>query len=365
MDFKEISLLEPLELINFLMSIGLLYRTCICTKCKIECKLRKRQTPEKYSWRCTKCSTFYSVKSGSFFEQFKLSIINVLEIVDYWAKDRKQADMHESLKISRPSIFKICHLLRQLCFLDLDKENFKVGGKNSIVEIDESVFNKVKYNKGKDMIHMTKNKQIWVFGIRERISKKVFFQAVNNRKENTLIPIIQKHILPDSIIYSDMWKSYDSIAYLPQNYKHFSVNHSKEFVDKRTGCNTNSIESVWLKCKSKIRQMQGVNRLYLQENLDEVMWRHNECGIVHKCQYKYSRRLVFNKILNLMQINNMKRLEERMEEVENEHKLHNRIKNIEKLFENDFKDLVSRSTQTEASSFDYKVKRKKENLEFE
>ena len=76
-----------------------------------------------------------------------------------------------------------------------------------------------------------------------------------------------------------MWKSYDSISILPEKYQDFTVNHSKEFMDKRTGCNTNSIESIWLKCKSKIRRMNGVDRIYLQEYLDEVMWRYNECTV--------------------------------------------------------------------------------------
>jgi transposase len=103
---------------------------------------------------------------------------------------------------------------------------------------------------------------------------------VSNREAKTLIPIIRKHILPESIIYSDQWKSYN----FPEKYQHFTVNHSKEFIDKRTGCNTNSVESIWLKCKSKIRGMCGVNRLYLQEYLDEVMWRHNECRNENKAQ---------------------------------------------------------------------------------
>ncbi|CAF1046364.1 unnamed protein product [Brachionus calyciflorus] len=68
--------------------------------------------------------------------------------------------------------------------------------------------------------------------------------AVQNRKSNTLIPIIREQILPKSIIYSDQWKAYESISSLPEKYQHYTVNHSKQFIDKRTGCNTNSIESI-------------------------------------------------------------------------------------------------------------------------
>jgi len=42
--------------------------------------------------------------------------------------------------------------------LDLDKNNIKLGGKNVIVEIDESMFARVKHHRGKDL----KRKQIWV-----------------------------------------------------------------------------------------------------------------------------------------------------------------------------------------------------------
>ncbi|CAF1047347.1 unnamed protein product [Brachionus calyciflorus] len=108
------------------------------------------------------------------------------------------------------------------------------------------------------MIHYTKAKQVWVFGMKDRITGKCLFQAVENRKAKTLLPIIQKHILPKSTIYSDCWKAYNLISSLPEHYKHFTVNHSKEFIDKRTGCNTNSIESIWLKCKARIRGINGV-----------------------------------------------------------------------------------------------------------
>ena len=46
-----------------------------------------------------------------FVEKFKIPIISVLEVVEYWAKERKQCDMHESLNISNPVLIKICRYL--------------------------------------------------------------------------------------------------------------------------------------------------------------------------------------------------------------------------------------------------------------
>ncbi|CAF1046347.1 unnamed protein product [Brachionus calyciflorus] len=129
--------------------------------------------------------------------------------------------------------------------------------------------------------------------------------------------------------------------------------------------------------------MHGVERLYLQEYLDEVMWRHNECRIEHKCpkkEMKLSRKNAFKKILNLLQASNMDKLDYKIRESEDMNKViqqrekmakhkakfntddfivsHNRIKNRLKLFDEEFVSLQSRSTQTDASSFDYKLKRK-------
>lgn len=216
--------------------------------------------------------------------------------------------------------------------------------------------------------------------------------------------------MPESIIYSDQWKSYESLGLLPEKYKHFTVNHSKEFLNKRTGCNTNAIESIWLKCKTKIRSLHGVHRLYLQEYLDEVIWRHNECRINHrdpKKELKFTRKVAFSKIICLLNVQNIVKLEERLKQIEKKYELNllklklkqhkfkfnsddfilsrNRIKNIRDLLEQASDDenqseeeiemenngsckkvaQISRSTQTDASSFNYKIKRKKTEEQIE
>lgn len=58
--------------------------------------------------------------------------------------------------------------------------------------------------------------------------------VVADRSATTLIPIIQAHVRPGTIIYSDEWSAYNSIGTIP-GYTHRTVNHSQHFVDPVTG----------------------------------------------------------------------------------------------------------------------------------
>lgn len=91
------------------------------------------------------------------------------------------------------------------------------------VEIDESLFVKVKHHKGKDL----GRPQIWVFGMYERITKKVLFVVVPKRDAPTLLNVIYKHIAPQTKVFSDCWSAYDRIQKLKnRDYTHLTVNHS-------------------------------------------------------------------------------------------------------------------------------------------
>lgn len=199
-----------------------------------------------------------------------------------------------------------------------------------------------------------------------------------------MLPLISKHIREKSIIYSDEWRSYFKINQLKENYQHFTVNHSKQFIDRRTGCHTNGIEGLWNKCKSRFRSMHGVSRRFLQEYLDEIMWRINECTIFHKNkkkQIKYTRQNVFKRMMNLLHFKNIevfrdkiRELDELEKEAEEREKISvlrakflsdefiikkTRIRNRDELLD-DQVCLISRSTQTDASVFNHNMKSKKQ-----
>jgi len=55
---------------------------------------------------------------------------------------------------------------------------------------------------------------------------------ISDVREKTLMPIIRCKIRPDSIIYTDHFKSYNALDV--SEFKHFRINHSKKFAAEKT-----------------------------------------------------------------------------------------------------------------------------------
>ena len=100
-----------------------------------------------------------------------------------------------------------------------------------------------------------------------------FVQLVAQRDAATLLPIIQNHVAPGTIIHSDQASMYNRVGSLPGVASHGTVNHSVEFVNSTTGVHTQNIESYWNRRKMKIKRMMGCHATELPSYLDEFMWR--------------------------------------------------------------------------------------------
>jgi len=92
---------------------------------------------------------------------------------------------------------------------------------------------------------------IWLFGMKQRNSSKFFVIPVEDRKEETLIPIIRRHVKARSTIYSDSFavyvNNYQKESKLSKyEFIHYFINHKLEFVSSISHeIHTNSIESLW------------------------------------------------------------------------------------------------------------------------
>lgn len=98
-------------------------------------------------------------------------------------------------------------------------------------------------------------------------------ELVPDRSAATLLPIIQAHVAPGTIIHSDEWRAYRRVGSLPNVSAHETVNHSIEFVNPVNGAHTQSIESYWNRSKIKLKRMRGCHATELASYLDEFIWR--------------------------------------------------------------------------------------------
>ena len=102
-----------------------------------------------------------------------------------------------------------------------------------------------------------------------------YMEVVPQRNAATLLPIIQAHTQPGTIIHSDQWRAYNQVNTLPNVASHSTVNHSIEFVDPVTGTHTQNVESYWNRVKIRFKKMKGCHESQLPSYLDEFMWREH------------------------------------------------------------------------------------------
>ena len=109
-----------------------------------------------------------------------------------------------------------------------------------------------------------------VFGLLKR-GGKVFTMAVKDTKSDTLIPIIACKVQPDSIVYTDSYRTYDVLDIT--DFHHFRINHSKLFADRHN--HINGIENFWNQAKRHLRKYNGIPKKNFDLFLKECEWRFN------------------------------------------------------------------------------------------
>ena len=84
--------------------------------------------------------------------------------------------------------------------------------------------------------------KVAVFGILKR-GGKVYTKIVNDTKAITLMPLITRKIAPDSVVYTDCYRSYNALDV--SAFYHECINHSKLFANGKN--HINGIETFGIK----------------------------------------------------------------------------------------------------------------------
>jgi transposase len=152
--------------------------------------------------------------------------------------------------------------LRKVIAEEMDKASPFSGE----VEVDESYFGG--HRKGKRGRGAAG--KVPVFGLLKR-GGKVYTAMIPNAQRATLLPIIERMILPDSIVYTDALSSYDALDV--SDFHHVRINHSELFADRQN--HINGIENFWNQAKRHLRRFNGIPKDNFYLFLKECEWRFN------------------------------------------------------------------------------------------
>ncbi|GFU43807.1 mitotic-spindle organizing protein 2A [Trichonephila clavipes] len=145
----------------------------------------------------------------------------------------------KDVRVNKNTVVDWYMFCREVCMAAILKESEPLGGEGKIVEIDESMFGKMK--------------------------------VVTNRTKEELLSVIKEWVVPGSVIISDCWRAYNCLSH--EGYQHLRVNHSLTFKDPETGAHTNSIEGTWSAIKRSLRNHAAHVEGQFDHYLAEYMWR--------------------------------------------------------------------------------------------
>jgi transposase len=165
----------------------------------------------------------------------------------------------------------------------LDENDFTLtplGGTGKRVEMDESGFGPTTKRLGQERKDKTT-----VFAAVER-GGKVRAIVADDRKLETLIPLVKKFVLPDSTVFTDDFASYAGLK--AEGYRHRRINHSAGVYVLGT-THTQTVEGYWSLVKNGIRGVyHSVGKEYLQSYLNEYSFRYSR---------RHKGNLIFNDFL--------------------------------------------------------------------
>lgn len=267
---------KPIDILIMLAKLGLIHNEVICSKCSPTRSMTlhaRKNCIDRFVWACcARPRHEQSVRVNSIFEGSKSNLLILLKNAYLWSIDTLQSTIAHELKVNTTTISAWCKKLQE-CVQDyllaspLILGGYDNNGCSLVVEVDESLFFKRKYNIGRYRAAR------WVFGMIERGTNKCVLVPVENRSAATLLPLIRTYCRPGTTIISDCWAAYRTLVD-DTSYTYHSINHSLHFVDPdNADIHTQNIENCWLHAKKKLRAQHGTIIRDLSGYLCEYMFK--------------------------------------------------------------------------------------------
>ncbi len=194
----------------------------------------------------------------------RLSRSRQIKLLEYFVLEVTARSAANLLNITPNSAVLFYRKIREVIAYHLEQDSQEMF--EGAIELDESYFGGVRKGKrGRGAAG-----KVAVFGILKRRGK-VFTKVVNNTKAQTLMPVIAKKIKPDSVVYTDCYRSYNALDV--SGFHHERINHSVLFAKGRN--HINGIENFWSQAKRVLRKYNGIPKHSFPLFLKECEFRFN------------------------------------------------------------------------------------------
>ena len=194
----------------------------------------------------------------------RLSKVKQNKLIEHFVAGTTARCAAELAGVNRNTAAYFYQRLREIISVKCEQESCEVF--EGEIEVDESYFGGARKGKrGRGAAG-----KVPVFGLLKR-GGKVYTKVIVDASSATLIPIIERKVIPDSIVYSDHWRGYNALDV--SAFYHERINHSKLFAQGKN--HINGIENFWNQAKRHMRKFNGVPRESFGLFLKECEWRFN------------------------------------------------------------------------------------------
>ncbi len=245
---------------NYLYPSGIFCKQCGMTT-------THHKVGKRLCYACSRCGSHVYPMVGTIFEKsvtpLKLWFYAIF-LISSTRCGISAKQLQRELGVTYKTAWRMFHSIRSL----LQEEIKPMSGE---VEMDETYIG----GKGRGKRGRGAENKTPVFGM---VQRKGTVKALKTRdlKSATVYPLVRAHILPQSMIYTDEFTTYDSLK--KQGYHHKRVQHaSKVYVSGNA--HTNTIEGFWSVLKRSIDGVyHAVSEKHLQSYINEYSFRYNHRG---------------------------------------------------------------------------------------
>jgi len=259
-------MMKPYAIINSTRKSYTFFKRCRwekrrqCPKCKYSGLWKLKDS----RFKCKRCNYKFNDFTGTYLGKLNIPINEIAHILYLFVLGVPGYRMEQYIGVSLKTIHKIFTIIRQSIY-DQAVAELKEANISGEVELDETMFGGKRAGKrgwGASGKHM-------IFGLYQR-NGKVFTFPISSRNEKTLIPIIEQHIKPGSLYYTDDWHAYSSLSI---RGNHVVIRKEKGRPKGRN--HLNGIEGFWSFAKHWLYQYRGIPKHHFHLYLKEIEFRFN------------------------------------------------------------------------------------------